>query len=112
MESNLAQVSVSQDELKHYISLTAVQTKGLKRYLKESEISEVNIEQQDHEDKFDACNVLALPSKKRKTVNKAKGVTETRLILSKTKRTQLEKIVEKKKKKQNVCILILILLFS
>ncbi|KZC11400.1 putative ATP-dependent RNA helicase kurz [Dufourea novaeangliae] len=50
------------------------------------------------EDNYDNCNALVLPSEKRKTKNKVKKVTITRL-LSKKRRKLLEKVVEKKKKK-------------
>ncbi|XP_033224203.1 probable ATP-dependent RNA helicase kurz [Belonocnema kinseyi] len=65
-----------------------------------STVKNIDLHIKYREDEYDACNVLALPSKKRKTENKAKGMTVTR-FLSKKKRKQLEKIAEKKKKKQN-----------
>ncbi|KAG5892504.1 hypothetical protein JTB14_034503 [Gonioctena quinquepunctata] len=49
---------------------------------------------------YDESNELALPSKKRKTKIKSEKVNVTR-ILSKKHRKRLEKIVEKKKKKEN-----------
>ncbi|XP_054016492.1 probable ATP-dependent RNA helicase kurz [Hylaeus anthracinus] len=51
-----------------------------------------------HADNYDTCNTLVLPNKKRKTKNKVQKVTVTRL-LSKKRRKQLEKVVEKKQKK-------------
>jgi hypothetical protein len=63
----------------------------------------VYAEQQQHDD----CNVLALPSEKRNTKRtKDKHPVPTKL-LSKKQRKHLEKIVEKKKKKANVCTLTL-----
>uniref|UniRef100_A0A1B6LNA1 Uncharacterized protein n=1 Tax=Graphocephala atropunctata TaxID=36148 RepID=A0A1B6LNA1_9HEMI len=50
---------------------------------------------------YDDCNSLVLPSKKRKThTKKGNGPVITK-ILSKTQRKKLEKIVERKKKKEN-----------
>ncbi|XP_044738895.1 probable ATP-dependent RNA helicase kurz [Chrysoperla carnea] len=48
---------------------------------------------------YDSCNTLVLPSKKRKTKIKQQAVIQTKL-LSKSKRKVLEKIVERKKKKE------------
>ena len=50
---------------------------------------------------YDSCNALVLPSQKRKTKNIDKKVATTRL-LSKKRRKQLEKVVERKKKKLQV----------
>jgi len=50
---------------------------------------------------YDNCNALVLPSQKRKTKNIDKKVATTRL-LSKKRRKQLEKVVERKKKKLQV----------
>ncbi|XP_054284834.1 probable ATP-dependent RNA helicase kurz [Macrosteles quadrilineatus] len=50
---------------------------------------------------YDDCNTLVIPSKKRKTVKtKTNGPVVTK-VLSKTQRKKLEKIVERKKKKEN-----------
>lgn len=57
----------------------------------------------DAKTKCDESNALVLPSKKRKTKIKETKVTVTKL-LSKSKRKQLEKIVERRHKKQNVSI--------
>lgn len=54
---------------------------------------------------YDDCNTLVIPSKKRKTVKtKTNGPVVTK-VLSKTQRKKLEKIVERKKKKENVSTL-------
>ena len=79
MESNLAQVSVSQDELKHYVSLTAVQTKGLKRYLKESEISEANIEQQGCEDDQNQVVINTIKGAKKRRLALVQGAEEEKV---------------------------------
>lgn len=50
---------------------------------------------------YDSCNALVLPTRKRKTKSIDKKITATRL-LSKKRRKQLEKIVERKKKKLQV----------
>lgn len=50
---------------------------------------------------YDQSNELVLPSTKRKTKIKTEKMTTTR-ILSKKHRKRLEKIIEKKKKKENV----------
>nr|CAD7445397.1 unnamed protein product [Timema bartmani] len=50
--------------------------------------------------KHDESNLLAIPSKKRKTV-KVKKVANVTRILSKKQRKHLEKIVDRKKKKEN-----------
>lgn len=55
-----------------------------------------------NEDKFDDNNALVLPSKKRKTKNVKNKVRISEPFLSKKQKKQLEKIVEKKKKKLNV----------
>lgn len=55
----------------------------------------------DFEGTYDQSNELVLPSKKRKTKVKDQKAQVTR-ILSKKQRKRLEKIVEKKKKKEDV----------
>lgn len=70
LESNLAQVSVSQDELKQYVSFTAVQTKGLKRYLRESEVSLEN-------NKVEECDENG-----KVVINTLKGAKRIRLALA------------------------------
>ncbi|XP_051163184.1 probable ATP-dependent RNA helicase kurz [Leptopilina boulardi] len=65
LESNLAQVSVSQDELKQYVSFTAVQTKGLKRYLRESEASLEKNTPQEVDENNDKVIVNTLKGAKR-----------------------------------------------
>lgn len=52
----------------------------------------------------DASNLLALPSKKRET-KVIKDKKEKTRFLSKAQRKRLEKIVDKKKKKESVSIL-------
>ena len=52
-------------------------------------------------DKYDDCNVLVLPSTKRKT-KVIKEKKSNQRILSKSQRKKLEKIVDSKKKKANV----------
>lgn len=52
---------------------------------------------------YDQANALVLPSKKRTTKIKEKTQQVTR-ILSKKQRKRLEKIVDKKKKKEGVSI--------
>lgn len=52
---------------------------------------------------MDGSNALVLPSAKRDTKVKTKDRKVTR-ILSKRQRKKLEKIVDKKHKKENVCI--------
>lgn len=54
-------------------------------------------------EKYDECNALILPSKKRDTKKKFNKGPEIKRILSKAQRKKLEKIVERKKKKENVC---------
>ncbi|XP_043263355.1 probable ATP-dependent RNA helicase kurz [Colletes gigas] len=82
---------------------------GKKRYnLKSRNVVEVEIDNsgtkkialdiKHHADDYDNCNPLVLPSKKRKTKSKVQKVTVTRL-LSKKRRKELEKVVEKKQKK-------------
>ena len=51
--------------------------------------------------KYDECNALVLPSKKR-TTKVVKEKKSNQRILSKTQRKKLEKIVDVKKKKANV----------
>ncbi|XP_076653384.1 putative ATP-dependent RNA helicase kurz [Halictus rubicundus] len=63
-----------------------------------SDTKKITLDIKHREDDYDKCNALVLPSDKRKTKNKVKKVTVTRL-LSKKRRKQLEKVVEKKKKK-------------
>lgn len=57
----------------------------------------------DGNGRYDKSNQLVLPSKKRKTKIKKENTQITR-ILSKKQRKRLEKVVEKKKKKENVSI--------
>lgn len=52
---------------------------------------------------YDQSNELVLPSSKRKTKIKDDKAKVTR-ILSNKHRKRLEKIVDRKKKKENVCI--------
>ncbi|XP_076236185.1 putative ATP-dependent RNA helicase kurz [Calliopsis andreniformis] len=63
-----------------------------------STIKKIALDIEHREENYDSCNALVLPSEKRKTKNKVQKVTVTRL-LSKKRRKQLEKIVEKKQKK-------------
>lgn len=79
LENNLVQVSVSQEELKKYVSLTTVQTKGLKRYLRESEISESNNEQGEYNDQNEVV------------INTLKGAKKRRLAL--VHEAETEKVV-------------------
>ncbi|XP_021916790.1 probable ATP-dependent RNA helicase kurz isoform X2 [Zootermopsis nevadensis] len=51
-------------------------------------------------DKYDECNALVIPSQKRRTKKKNDAVTVTK-ILSKSQRKRLQKIVDRKKKKEN-----------
>ncbi|XP_012288521.1 probable ATP-dependent RNA helicase kurz [Orussus abietinus] len=63
-----------------------------------SSLKKVTLDFAHRLENYDECNALVLPSKKRKTKNKDKKVTITR-ILSKKKRKQLEKVINKKQKK-------------
>lgn len=54
-------------------------------------------------DSYDECNALVIPSEKRRTKTKNDTVT-VKKILSKTQRKRLQKIVDKKKKKENVSV--------
>ncbi|KAG7212083.1 hypothetical protein KM043_012436 [Ampulex compressa] len=63
-----------------------------------SATKKIAVDIQHRADNYDSCNTLVLPSQKRKTKTKNKGVTTTRL-LSKKRRKQLEKVVERKQKK-------------
>nr|XP_031830340.1 probable ATP-dependent RNA helicase kurz [Nomia melanderi] len=63
-----------------------------------SDTKKITLDIKHYEDNYDNCNPLVLPNEKRKTKNKVKKVTVTKL-LSKKRRKQLEKVVEKKKKK-------------
>lgn len=58
----------------------------------------IPIDIKHREDKYDSCNTLVLPNEKRKTRRKVEKIIATRL-LSRKRRKQLEKVVEKKKKK-------------
>lgn len=57
---------------------------------------------QDEDYGFDQSNALVLPSKKRDTKIKQPDQKQVTRILSKKQRKNLEKIVEKKKKKEGV----------
>ncbi|XP_078042452.1 putative ATP-dependent RNA helicase kurz [Augochlora pura] len=63
-----------------------------------SDTKKITLDIKHRKDNYDNCNALVLPNEKRKTKNKVKKVTVTRL-LSKKRRKQLENVVEKKKKK-------------
>ncbi|KAK3913986.1 putative ATP-dependent RNA helicase kurz [Frankliniella fusca] len=66
-----------------------------------AETSKIKVETDGlRKDKFDAANPLVLPSQKRKTQLKKQPGTVTK-ILSRKQRKRLEKIVDKKKKKEN-----------
>ncbi|CAH0382631.1 unnamed protein product [Bemisia tabaci] len=60
---------------------------------------EVQVSLNTEKEKFDSCNAFVLPSKKRNTIKK-KEPQRTTSILSKAERKRLEKIVDKKKKKE------------
>lgn len=62
----------------------------------------VDIAQNEYSGALDGTNALVLPSAKRDTKVKVKERKVTR-ILSKKQRKKLEKIVDKKHKKENVC---------
>lgn len=62
---------------------------------------QIPLDIEHRKDNYDNCNALVLPNKKRNTKNKEKKISVTR-ILSKKRRKQLEKIVEKKQKKLQV----------
>ena len=51
---------------------------------------------------YDDCNLLVLPSKKRKTKVKVQGGAPLGKLLSKKQRKHLEKILDQKKKKLKV----------
>ncbi|XP_033339940.2 putative ATP-dependent RNA helicase kurz [Megalopta genalis] len=63
-----------------------------------SDTKKITLDIEHRKDNYDNCNALVLPNEKRKTKNKVKKVTVTRL-LSKKRRKQLENVIEKKKKK-------------
>lgn len=63
-----------------------------------STTKEIVLDIQHRAEDYDSCNALVLPSQKRKTKNIDKKVATARL-LSKKRRKQLEKVVERKKKK-------------
>jgi ATP-dependent RNA helicase DHX37/DHR1 len=50
---------------------------------------------------YDECNALVIPSQKRRTKKRNETVAVSK-ILSKSQRKRLQKIVDKKKKKENV----------
>lgn len=52
-------------------------------------------------DSYDECNALVIPSQKRRTKKRNETVAVSK-ILSKSQRKRLQKIVDKKKKKENV----------
>lgn len=58
------------------------------------------------QESYDQCNTLVIPSTKRKTHKKKNNGPAVTKILSKTQRKKLEKIVERKKKKENVSWLV------
>ena len=75
----MAKVTVSQEELKKYVSLSTVQTKGLKRYLRESEEA--------------AANIVATKNKSQEddiVINTLKGAKRRRLALA--QQTKEEKV--------------------
>lgn len=65
-----------------------------------SELKKIKIEFESSE-KYDECNALVLPSKKRATKKLRDKNAAPVKLLSKKKRKKLEKIVEQKKKKEN-----------
>jgi hypothetical protein len=54
-------------------------------------------------DNYDECNAIVIPSQKRRTKKRNATVAVSK-ILSKTQRKRLQKIVDKKKKKENVSV--------
>ncbi|XP_015600106.1 probable ATP-dependent RNA helicase kurz [Cephus cinctus] len=64
----------------------------------DSSTKKISLDIEHRNESYDNCNALVLPNEKRKTKNKDKKVTVTRL-LSKKRRKQLEKVVERKEKK-------------
>ncbi|KAL4718943.1 hypothetical protein ACJJTC_009295 [Scirpophaga incertulas] len=79
----------------------------VKTNIDNSETNEIKLEFTSNEyGSSDVSNLLVLPSKKRQTKVIADKKEKTR-FLSKAQRKKLEKVVEKKKKKENVSILTL-----
>ncbi|KAK6640675.1 hypothetical protein RUM44_012372 [Polyplax serrata] len=68
--------------------------------LDNTEVSKIKIDLDLKGEKYDECNQLILPSKKRPTKTR-KDEIKPRKILSKAQKKKLEKIVDKKKKKAN-----------
>jgi len=68
-------------------------------------IFQIELDIEYRTDHYDNCNAFALPSKKRSTKIIDKKVTKTKL-LSKKRRKALEKVVERKKKKLQVYIIL------
>ncbi|XP_026687448.1 probable ATP-dependent RNA helicase kurz [Diaphorina citri] len=66
----------------------------------ENPSQKVSVDFETKTDSYDAANPLVLPSKKRQTKIKKTNI-QVKKLLSKTQRKKLEKIVEKKKKKEN-----------
>lgn len=64
---------------------------------------QIQVENGNSKETYDACNEFSIPAEKRKTkkIDKNKKVTP---FLSKKRRKQLEKIVERKEKKLQVII--------
>jgi ATP-dependent RNA helicase DHX37/DHR1 len=52
---------------------------------------------------YDECNALVIPSQKRRTKKKNDTITVTK-ILSKSQRKRLQKVIDRKKKKENVSV--------
>ncbi|XP_011302239.1 probable ATP-dependent RNA helicase kurz [Fopius arisanus] len=60
---------------------------------------DISIDLNHRKDNYDECNTQVLPSKKRKTIKKDKNPQKVKL-LSKKQRKHLEKVLERKEKKQ------------
>ncbi|KAL7293415.1 hypothetical protein TKK_0013180 [Trichogramma kaykai] len=66
----------------------------------DSTTKNINLDLDHRQEQYDACNALVLPNEKRKTKNKDKPLIVKKL-LSKKKRKLLEKVLERKGKKEN-----------
>lgn len=87
-----------------YIFFKLYDTEVISYYLKYIvnllNILQIVIDIQHRPDDYDSCNALVLPTKKKKVKNIDKKVRTQ--LLSKKRRKQLEKVIEKKKKKLQV----------
>lgn len=102
---NNAEVEIDNSAAEKVFTLNTFYNCMTKSILRRRVPAQITLDIEHRAEDYDNCNALVLPSEKRKTKSKVKNVAVTQL-LSKKRRKQLEKVVEKKQKKLRVSYLL------